>query len=114
MITLRKVMTKEITFTTFSVAKMEYKNEELTIVPLPNEVVMGNISEEKALKSMIKKYKANVSVFNLTTQNVTYQMDVSDFIKYGEIKVEEPTQQETQPEPHPPINRHAFKIVDES
>lgn len=86
---MRKMMTKEVIFTTFSVAKMEYKNEELTIVPLPNEVVLGNVSEAKALKDMVKKYKENVSVFNLSTQNVTYQMEVSDFIKYGEIKTDD-------------------------
>jgi mannose/fructose/N-acetylgalactosamine-specific phosphotransferase system component IIB len=93
---MRKMMTKEVTFTTVKVAKMEMVEGIPTAVSIPDEVILGNVNSEQATKAMRKKHGENVSVFLVIPQTQTYEMAVEDFIKVANVK-------EVEPEIEPPV-----------
>jgi hypothetical protein len=82
-------MTKEVTTTTLKLAKMEMVEGTPTAVSLPNEVLLGNVSLEKAQSFATKKHGAGVTVFEVTADTKTYEMSVEDFIKYASLKEEQ-------------------------
>lgn len=83
----RKMMTREITKTSVSVGKLEMVDGSPVAVMLPNEVFIGNVSQEKAQRELNKKYGEPVTVFELNTVTETYEMAVEDFLSVATIKI---------------------------
>lgn len=95
----RKMMTKEVTSTTVQIAKMELENGQPVAVPMEPVVLIGNRTLESAQTEVKKMFKGeNVTVFNVQPETVTYEMEVSEFIKVASVKVKqaEETPEQTQ------------------
>lgn len=88
---MRKMMTKEVTKTTLKLAKMEMVDGQPQAIALPDEVLLGNVSLEKAQKEMNKKYGEPVTVFEVSPDTQVYELEVEEFIKVARIK--EPKQE---------------------
>lgn len=82
----RKTMTKEVTKTTIKLGKIEMVEGTPKAVNLPDEIVLGNCSPEKAQKLMNKKHGV-VTVFEVVPETQVYEMDVMEFIKAATLKV---------------------------
>lgn len=83
----RKMMTKEVTSTTVQIAKMELENGQPVAKPLNAVTLIGNRTLESAQKEVNKMFKGdNVTVFNVQAETVTYEMEVSEFIKLAKVK----------------------------
>lgn len=93
---MRKYMTKEVTKTTVKIARMEIVDGLPQAVTLPDEILLGNVSEEKAQKELRRKYDFPVTVFAVQPETEVYEMSVEDFLKHATLKVEEPEQPEEQ------------------
>lgn len=87
-------MTKEVTKTTVKVAKMEMVEGNPQAVTLPDEILLGNVSLEKAQKDVNKKYGHPVTVFGVEADTTIYEMPVEEFIKYASIKLDSETETE--------------------
>lgn len=83
---MRKMMTKEVTTTTFKIAKIEIQDGEPVIVELPSETLLGNVSMEKAQREINKKYGYPVTILSLTANTLIYEMPVEEFIKIATLK----------------------------
>lgn len=85
---MRKMMTKEVTKTTVKIAKMVADAKGMPKAEqLPDEVLIGNVSLEKAQKEINKKYAGQaVTVFGVEPATEVYQMAVEDFIKHATLK----------------------------
>lgn len=83
---MRKMMSKEVTFTQLKLAKMEINEFNLPVaVVLEDEILMGSVSIEKAQKHINTKYD-NVTIYQSFEFTNTYVMEVEEFIKYATIK----------------------------
>jgi Histone-like Protein p6 len=86
----RKMMTKEVTSTNVQIAKMELVDGQPVAKPLDPVVLIGNRTLESAQKEVNKMFKGeNVTVFNVEAETVTYEMEVSEFIKLASVKVKQ-------------------------
>jgi len=87
---MRKTMKKEVTITTCAIAKMEMVDGKPIAIELPKEVLLGNVTLEKAQQQLNKKLGFSVTVFEVQADTQTYEMDVEEFIKVATIvKAEE-------------------------
>jgi hypothetical protein len=86
---MRKVMTKEITTTTVKLAKMEMLEGRPSAIAMEDEVILGNVSLEKAQILATKKHGAGVTVFEATANTNVYELAVEDFIKHASLKEEQ-------------------------
>lgn len=84
-------MTKEVTKTTVKIAKMELVDGSPQAIQMEDEVLLGNVSLEKAQKEVSKKHGNNVTVFGVEADTVVYEMPVEDFISYATVKVDSET-----------------------
>jgi len=84
---MRKMMTKEVTKTTVKIAKMEVKDGLPVATSLEDEILLGNVSQEKAQKAITKKHGSNVTVFETTPTTDVYEMSVEEFIKNANVKL---------------------------
>jgi hypothetical protein len=84
-----KMVTREITSTTIKVADMQIENGQPVAVALPDEILIGNVSQEKAQKELNKKYGRTVTVFGLTVNTHSYEMPVETFLENATIKTEQ-------------------------
>jgi hypothetical protein len=84
-----KMVTREITSTTIKVADMQIENGQPVAVALPDEVLIGNVTLEKAQKELNKKYGRTVTVFGLTVNTHSYEMPVETFLEFATIKTEQ-------------------------
>lgn len=82
----RKMMTKEVTFTTCKVAEMQVVEGKPQVVELDSERFMGNLSEQKLVKEISKMLGKTITVYDIQTETNTYEMAVEDFIKHAKIK----------------------------
>ena len=82
---VRKMMTKEVTKTTIKLGKIEMVEGTPTLVTLPDEIVLGNCSPEKAQKLMNKKHGV-VTVLEVIPDTNVYEMEVERFIELAELK----------------------------
>lgn len=80
----RKTMTKEVTKTTVKVAKMKSENGMPVAEPMEDQILIGNVSADKAQKEMTKKHGAGVTVFEVIPETKKYKMDVETFIDLAE------------------------------
>lgn len=83
---MRKMMSREVTKTTVKVGKLEMVDGQPQAVTLPDEVLLGNVSLEKAQKQLNKKYGEPVTVFEVIPDTTVYEMPVEEFIKYATVK----------------------------
>lgn len=90
---MRKMMTKEVTKTTVKVAKMEMVDGLPQAVQLPDEIILGNVTLEKAQKQVNKKYDHPVTVLTVEADTIVYELPVDEFIKIATVKVEEPAEE---------------------
>jgi hypothetical protein len=84
-----KMVTREITSTTIKVADMQIENGQPVAVALPDEILIGNVTLEKAQKELNKKYGRSVTVFGLTVNTHSYEMPVETFLENATIKTEQ-------------------------
>lgn len=87
----RKMMTKEVTFTTVKLAKLEVVEGKPVVVHLPDETLIGNISPEHAQRLLNKKHGGAVTLFEITADTTVYEMPVEEFIKLASVKAEQLT-----------------------
>jgi hypothetical protein len=85
----RKTMVKEVTHTTLKVAKMEVENGSPKAVSIPDVTLIGNVNLEKAQRYALKELGKNVTVFEVIPETKKYEMEVEEFIKHAQEKVEE-------------------------
>lgn len=85
----RKMMTKEVTKTTVKLAIMEIVDGTPQAKVLPDEVLIGNVSQEKAKKELDKKIGKPVTVFEVKPETEVYEMEVEKFVQLAELKVAE-------------------------
>lgn len=83
---MRKVMTKEVTTTTLKVAKMEMVDGSPKATTLEDEVLLGNVSPEKAQKEITKKYGHGVTVFEVIPETKVYELPVEEFLAIASVK----------------------------
>lgn len=83
---MRKMMQREVTHTTIKSGVLELVNGEAKAVSLPDEVVIGNITMEKAQKIMNKKQGIPVTIFEVLPETDVYEMPIEEFIKVAAIK----------------------------
>jgi hypothetical protein len=83
---MRKLMTKEITQTSFEVARTEIIDGKPVAVIQPKETILGELTRDKAQKLMNKKYSESVIVYDLKVFTQTYEMEVEEFIKVATLK----------------------------
>lgn len=95
---MRKMMTKEVTKTTVKVAKMSVENGVPVAVALPDEIILGNVTTEKAQRILNKKYNEPVTVFEVIPTTNIYEMAVEEFIKHATIKEENSSIEEDETE----------------
>lgn len=92
---MRKTMLKEVTKTTVTVARIvKGEDGQPVMEQLPTQVLIGNVSLEKAQKEVNKGLTIPVTVFAVEPSTEVYEMAVEDFIKYASLKVEPPVQTE--------------------
>jgi len=78
---MSQTMTKEVTKTIVNVAKIELVNGEPKSIKLPDEVFIGNLSQERVQKLLNKKYQKPVTVYGIKTEKTKYQMPIEEFIE---------------------------------
>lgn len=86
---VRKMMTKEVTSTRLSVASMGFVDGKPVANEMEDVILQGNVSLEKAQKTVSKMYDVPVTVFGVSADTVVYEMDVLEFVKHASVKVEE-------------------------
>lgn len=86
---MRKVMTKEVTTTKVKLAKMQMVEGTPSAISMEDEILLGNISIEKAQTLATKKHGAGVTVFEVVADTKVYEMSVEDFIKLANVKEEQ-------------------------
>lgn len=83
----RKTMTKEVTHTTIKLSKVSVVEGTPQLEEMEDEVLIGNVTLEKAQKEITKKHGEGVTVYGVHPTTEKYQMKVEDFIANAE-KVE--------------------------
>jgi hypothetical protein len=86
---MRKNMTKEVTTTKVKLAKMEMVAGTPTAIAMEDEILIGNVSLEKAQSLAKKKHGVGVTVFEVVADTKVYEMSVEDFIKHASLKEEQ-------------------------
>jgi hypothetical protein len=85
---MRKKMQKEVTKTTVKVAKIVTAEGLPKAETLEDEILLGNVSVEKAQKIVQKKYDEPVTVLGVEPDTTIYEMDVEEFIKHAVVKTD--------------------------
>lgn len=88
----RKMMSKEVTKTTVKAGKIEMENGIPNVVELPKEIIIGNVSLERAQKELNKKYGEPITIFEVQPDTTTYELSVEKFLEIASVK--EPVAQE--------------------
>lgn len=91
-------MTKEVTKTIVKVAKITTVDGLPKAETLADEILLGNVSSEKAQKLVQKKHSEPVTVLGVEADTTIYEMDVEEFIKLAKVKTPENGEQEVQQE----------------
>jgi hypothetical protein len=86
---MRKIMSREVTTTKVKLAKMEMAAGIPSAIAMEDEILLGNVSVEKAQGYATKKYGVGVTVFEVVADTKVYEMSVEDFIKHATVKEEQ-------------------------
>lgn len=81
-----KKMSREVTKTTVTLAKIEMVDGSPKLVELEPMVLIGNVNLEKAQKEANKKYDFQVTVLTVEADTVVYEMPVAKFIEIAYVK----------------------------
>lgn len=82
----RKMMQREITFTSVRVAMIEVVEGEPKTKILPDEHILGNVSMEQAQKELNKRFGKPVTILGLEANTKVYEMPVEEFINLATVK----------------------------
>jgi hypothetical protein len=94
---MRKNMTKEVTKTVAKVAKTVVGENGLPEVQqLEDEILLGNVSQEKAQKLIQKRHDETVTVYKVEANTEIYTMPVEEFIKFATLKTDDEVEEETE------------------
>lgn len=85
---MKKTMTKEVTTTSIKLGRVKLVDGMPIVEPLNDELMLGNVSLEKAQKAMRKQHGDDVTVFGVEANTQKYKMSVEDFIRIAK-RVEE-------------------------
>lgn len=85
---MRRKMTKEVTKTTVSLARMTVQDGKPVAEELESLILLGNVSQEKAQKDVSKKFDFPVTVIGVQADTTVYEMDVEKFIELADVKVD--------------------------
>jgi hypothetical protein len=93
---MRKNMSKEVTKTTVQIARMVTDENGMPKAErLEDEILLGNVSQEKAQKLIQKDKDFPVTVFGVQADTVTYEMPVEEFIKLAKVKEDVESEEQT-------------------
>ena len=84
----RKMMTKEVTKTTVKLGRIAMVDGTPKVEHLADEVLLGNVSMERAQSLMNKKHGI-VTVFEVVPETNVYEMAVEKFIELADLKIAE-------------------------
>jgi hypothetical protein len=93
---MRKMMTKEVTKTTIKIGKVFMKEGIPSLEQLPDVVVIGNVTMEKAQKEVNGMYDFPITVFGVQPETQVYEMDVLEFVKHATLKAQESDEEKAQ------------------
>lgn len=79
-------MTKEVTSTKVQLAELVINEGKPVAQEMPEEIMLGNVSLERAQKELSKKHGKSLTVLAVEPNTVTYEMSVEDFIKIATVK----------------------------
>lgn len=79
-------MTKQVTVTKVKIAKIIIENGKPKVLPMKDEILLGNVNKDKAHKIIDKRYDCKVVVLDLQTDTKIYEMEVEEFIKVAKLK----------------------------
>lgn len=85
----RKFMTRDVTKTTVKIAKIEMIDGLPQAVELPDEVLIGNVNEERAAGTLKTKFDHPITVLGVEPNTEKYRMSVEDFLKHAEVVTED-------------------------
>lgn len=88
-------MTKEVTSTVVKLATIEVTDGVPQAVQLPDEILLGSVTPDKAQKQLSKQLGKDVTVLSAEPKTEIYVMDVEEFIQLASLKEDEPSEQET-------------------
>ena len=83
---MRKTISKEVNSTIVKVARMKMFNGIPEAVVLPDVIMLGNVSAEKAQKEVHKEFGKDVTVFTVESKKEVYEMSIEEFIKVASVK----------------------------
>ena len=84
---MRKMMSKQITKTDVKIARMIVEDGSPKAIELPNKVMLGNVSLEKAQRIIDKEYRGmSVIVLEVEPNTFNYELEVEKFMKIATIK----------------------------
>lgn len=91
---MRKTMTKEVTKTIVKVTEVKNVDGQPVAERLEDVTMLGNVSMERAQREIAKQFAGrNVTVFDVETNTVTYEMPVQEFIELAHVKEESKDEQ---------------------
>ena len=84
---MRKTIVRKIVQSTIKSIKIDLVDDKPITTYLPDEVVNGKISMEKAVKHLKKIHgkQSNIYIQSVTVDENTYEISVDDFIKNAKI-----------------------------
>jgi hypothetical protein len=82
----RKMITREITSTTVKVAEMILEDGQPVAVALPDVILVGNVTLEKAQKEVNKLHGRPVTVLTLSANTQSYELPVETFLQHATVK----------------------------
>lgn len=78
---MRKLITKEVTFTSCKLSTMEIVDGTPQAKELGSEKFLGKLSKKKLEKEINKVYKEKVFIYDIELTTVVYEMAIEDFIE---------------------------------
>lgn len=94
---MRRMMTKEVTSTVVSAAKIDMVDGQPKVVELEPITLLGNVDAEKAQKIVSKEHGAGVTVLEVEADTKVYELEVTEFLKIARLR-EDKEEETEQPE----------------
>lgn len=92
---MRKMMSKEVQFTTIQYATMEVVAGQPKAIIQPERIEIGKVTMEKAQKLIHEEVGINATVLKVTASSKVFEMKVEDFIKYATEKTDDSEEEES-------------------
>jgi hypothetical protein len=116
---MRKMMYKEVTQTVIHIAKLGMNEEGLPVAEkLEPITVLGELTKDKAQKTVNKTFGLGATIYNLEVVTNTYELEVEEFIKVARIKTSDEVEiddsdesDDEEPEITPPPSKKRVTII---